>query len=291
MTKDDIQVRFYEELQGQLVWEGFADFQPNDVHKQVAISFRSPKYFDESLDHPVLVNIQLRRPSDGHVSESRPFQLTPRPEDTLGLSRKRQKTDESSGELERYLMSSPPAARDLTALNMSPPEFVRVPRFSPKIKHEMTVNIREQSQQQQAVSDSTSSWQPQGVIFSQAPSLLIKKEPGMEASGFTPATGLFSKSTGVLNSNIVDGPLSEKLDSLDLDIDPNDLINDINFNNLMVNLDSGNNITFNSSGNITDINVPTSTATYVTLNTPQVLEEVMKNPLSQYMQNHLSKKD
>lgn len=283
VTKDDVQIRFFEEHQGQLVWEGYADFQPNDVHKQVAISFRSPKYFDESLHHPVLINVQLRRPSDGHISESRPFQLTPRPDDTLGMSRKRQKTDESSGELERYLMSSPPAQRDLNALNMSPPEFVRVPRFVPKVKPEMT-HVVTAMPQQPLVSESSSSWQTQGPYM---PSLLIKKEPGsgLEASGFTPASGLFSKTTP---ANIVDGPLSEKLDSLDLDIDPNDLINDINFNNLMVNLDSGNNITFNSSGNITDVN---AAATYATLNTPQVLEEVIKNPLSQFMQNDLSKRD
>jgi hypothetical protein len=288
VTKDDVQVRFYEEHQGQLVWEGYADFQPNDVHKQVAISFRSPKYFDESLHHPVLINIQLRRPSDGHVSESRPFQLTPRSEDTIGMSRKRQKTEESTGELERYLMSSPPAQRDLNALNMSPPEFVRVPRFVPKVKADMT-HVVNAMPSQSMVSEASSSWQPQEISHSQIPSLLIKKEPGsgMEASGYTPASGLFSKyNSSANNSNIVDGPLSEKLDSLDLDIDPNDLINDINFNNLMVNLDSGNNITFNSSGNITD-----NASTYATLNTPQVLEEVMKNPLSQFMQNDLSKRD
>jgi len=41
---DDIQVRFFEEKDGICTWEGYADFQPSDVHKQVAISFRTPKY-------------------------------------------------------------------------------------------------------------------------------------------------------------------------------------------------------------------------------------------------------
>jgi len=41
---DDIQVRFFEEKDGVCTWEGYADFQPSDVHKQVAISFRTPKY-------------------------------------------------------------------------------------------------------------------------------------------------------------------------------------------------------------------------------------------------------
>jgi len=37
-------VRFYEEEEGQLVWEAFGDFQPSDVHKQYGICFRTPKY-------------------------------------------------------------------------------------------------------------------------------------------------------------------------------------------------------------------------------------------------------
>lgn len=41
---DDISIRFYEEVDGKLKWEGYADFQPSDVHKQVAIHFRTPKY-------------------------------------------------------------------------------------------------------------------------------------------------------------------------------------------------------------------------------------------------------
>lgn len=41
---DDIQIRFFEEKDGVCNWEGYADFQPSDVHKQVAINFRTPKY-------------------------------------------------------------------------------------------------------------------------------------------------------------------------------------------------------------------------------------------------------
>lgn len=35
VAKEDIQVRFFEEDDGQLTWEGFGDFQPTHVHKQV----------------------------------------------------------------------------------------------------------------------------------------------------------------------------------------------------------------------------------------------------------------
>lgn len=46
VSKDDIEVRFYEENEetGAVVWESYGDFQPSDVHKQYAISFRTPQY-------------------------------------------------------------------------------------------------------------------------------------------------------------------------------------------------------------------------------------------------------
>lgn len=43
-STEDIQVRFYEEKDGLLEWEGYGDFQASDVHKQVAISFKTPRY-------------------------------------------------------------------------------------------------------------------------------------------------------------------------------------------------------------------------------------------------------
>lgn len=43
-NSDDIQIRFFEEKDGECIWEGYGDFQPSDVHKQVAIHFRTPRY-------------------------------------------------------------------------------------------------------------------------------------------------------------------------------------------------------------------------------------------------------
>ena len=106
VAKDDIQVRFFQEVSGQgLVWEAYADFLPNDVHKQVAISLRTPKYFDESITQPVTIQIQLRRPSDGCVSLSRNFQLTPGELDPDGLVRKRHKRikEENYDLLQEYI--------------------------------------------------------------------------------------------------------------------------------------------------------------------------------------------
>ncbi|VVC36026.1 Hypothetical protein CINCED_3A013431 [Cinara cedri] len=104
VTKDDIQVRFYEEKDGKCIWESYADFQPQDVHKQVAIYFRTPKYRTTDINSTVHVWIQLKRPSDNMCSEPRPFMLTPV---DSGLPRrdKRQKLNES--EILRQLQSDP----------------------------------------------------------------------------------------------------------------------------------------------------------------------------------------
>lgn len=70
-------MRFYEEKDGQIVWEAFADFQPSQVHKQHAIWFRTPRYRTIDIQEPVKVFIQLRRPSDGATSDPLPFELLP----------------------------------------------------------------------------------------------------------------------------------------------------------------------------------------------------------------------
>ena len=77
VTKDDIEVRFYQEIEGQVVWEGYGEFQPSDVHKQYGICFRTPRYLNLETEVNTSVYIQLRRPSDGAVSDPRPFELTP----------------------------------------------------------------------------------------------------------------------------------------------------------------------------------------------------------------------
>ncbi|KAK0097946.1 hypothetical protein PV326_012625 [Microctonus aethiopoides] len=77
VAKEDIQVRFFEERDGQVVWEGLGDFQPSHVHKQVAIAFRTPAYCNQHIDQPVQLYIQLMRPSDHATSDPLPFQMVP----------------------------------------------------------------------------------------------------------------------------------------------------------------------------------------------------------------------
>ncbi|CAL7934589.1 unnamed protein product [Xylocopa violacea] len=100
VAKEDIQVRFFEEKDGQIVWEGLGDFQPTHVHKQTAIAFRTPTYRIQQVEQPVQVYIQLKRPSDGATSEPLPFQMLPLgADDPDSLRRKRQKFNNSPNTL------------------------------------------------------------------------------------------------------------------------------------------------------------------------------------------------
>ena len=149
VTKDDVQVRFFQEMNGQLVWEAYADFGPGDVHKQVAICFRTPRYFNENIVQPASVQLQLRRPSDGCLSDPRVFQMLPKEIDPDGLARKRQKIDE--GCLERFLRENSLLGGVSTGVSasgssgiagqaivspVSPkrPEVIHVPRMTASIK-------------------------------------------------------------------------------------------------------------------------------------------------------------
>ena len=73
--RDDICVRFYDE--NNPAWESFGIFQPENVHRQVAITFRTPPYHNLLIDNPVLVKIQLYRKSDNAISEPLDFEYLP----------------------------------------------------------------------------------------------------------------------------------------------------------------------------------------------------------------------
>ncbi|XP_077287048.1 embryonic polarity protein dorsal-like isoform X2 [Arctopsyche grandis] len=95
VAKEDISVRFYEEINGDLKWEGLGEFQHANVHKQVAIAFRTPRYRTLNVEQSVKVYIQLRRPSDGAISDPLPFELLPLDSGRTGLLSRRRKTDYS----------------------------------------------------------------------------------------------------------------------------------------------------------------------------------------------------
>lgn len=88
VQKEDIEVRFFQDS-----WEGKGTFSQADVHRQVAIVFRTPPYRDTNLSEPIRVKMQLRRPSDREVSEPMDFQYLPVDPDEYRLSEKRKRTD------------------------------------------------------------------------------------------------------------------------------------------------------------------------------------------------------
>ncbi|KAE8278902.1 Transcription factor p65 Nuclear factor [Larimichthys crocea] len=87
VQKEDIEVRFFQDS-----WEGKGTFSQADVHRQVAIVFRTPPYRDTNLSEPIRVKMQLRRPSDREVSEPMDFQYLPAEPDEYRLSDKRKRT-------------------------------------------------------------------------------------------------------------------------------------------------------------------------------------------------------
>ncbi|XP_034475238.1 dorsal-related immunity factor Dif isoform X3 [Drosophila innubila] len=81
VSKNDIRIRFFETNdEGDVVWEADATFQNQDVYKQMAIVFRTPRYRNPETQKGVQVELQLVRPSDGATSEPRPFEYYPNPD-------------------------------------------------------------------------------------------------------------------------------------------------------------------------------------------------------------------
>uniref|UniRef100_A0A4W3GNH7 V-rel avian reticuloendotheliosis viral oncogene homolog n=1 Tax=Callorhinchus milii TaxID=7868 RepID=A0A4W3GNH7_CALMI len=82
VQKDDIEVRFFTHN-----WEAKGSFSQADVHRQVAIVFRTPAYCQTNISEPMTVKMQLRRPSDQEVSEPMEFRYLPDERGTVHLQR------------------------------------------------------------------------------------------------------------------------------------------------------------------------------------------------------------
>ncbi|XP_044902367.1 transcription factor RelB isoform X8 [Felis catus] len=86
VQKEDISVVF-----SRASWEGRADFSQADVHRQIAIVFKTPPYEDLEIVEPVTVNVFLQRLTDGVCSEPLPFTYLPRDHDPHGIESKRRR--------------------------------------------------------------------------------------------------------------------------------------------------------------------------------------------------------
>ncbi|CAM4726741.1 unnamed protein product [Leuciscus chuanchicus] len=88
VQKDDIEVRFFTQT-----WEAKGAFSQADVHRQVAIVFKTPAYCDTTITSPVTVRMQLRRPTDQEVSEPMEFRFLPDDKDPYGCQEKKRKIE------------------------------------------------------------------------------------------------------------------------------------------------------------------------------------------------------
>ncbi|OCT81672.1 putative transcription factor p65 homolog [Xenopus laevis] len=85
-------------------WEARGIFSQADVHRQVAIVFRTPAFQHTQIRQTVKVQMQLRRPSDKEVSETMEFQYLPDEADPHHIEEKRKRTLDS---FKHYVKKNP----------------------------------------------------------------------------------------------------------------------------------------------------------------------------------------
>ncbi|XP_030073355.1 transcription factor RelB isoform X2 [Microcaecilia unicolor] len=86
VQKEDVAVVFRRDC-----WEARADFSQADVHRQIAIVFKTPPYQDLEIGEPVTVNVYLQRLTDSVCSEPCAFTYLPKDHDTYGVDQKRKR--------------------------------------------------------------------------------------------------------------------------------------------------------------------------------------------------------
>merc|ERR1712079_996110 len=70
ITREDIKVRFYDPVSS---WEAWGEFTAADVHKQYAISLKTPMYREGVVTEKRRVFVELVKPSDESTSEPQEF--------------------------------------------------------------------------------------------------------------------------------------------------------------------------------------------------------------------------
>ncbi|ETE58860.1 Transcription factor RelB, partial [Ophiophagus hannah] len=107
-------------------WEGRADFSQADVHRQIAIVFKTPPYQHLDILEPVEVEVYLRRLTDSVSSEPFMFTYLPKETDTYRVNKKRkQGMPDVLGEF-----SGPGVMERITLPDLFE-DFGRFPGFSP----------------------------------------------------------------------------------------------------------------------------------------------------------------
>ncbi|XP_029301761.1 transcription factor p65 isoform X2 [Cottoperca gobio] len=105
VQKDDIEIIF---RRGS--WKASGEFAQTDVHRQIAIVFKTPPYQDQDITEEVEVSVVLRRLSDHMESESVSFTYLPLNSDPYEVKRKRKIKSDISFREKPCLSESAPAA-------------------------------------------------------------------------------------------------------------------------------------------------------------------------------------
>uniref|UniRef100_A0A670Z1Y2 RELA proto-onco, NF-kB subunit n=1 Tax=Pseudonaja textilis TaxID=8673 RepID=A0A670Z1Y2_PSETE len=114
VQKEDIEVRFFKDS-----WEAKGSFSQADVHRQVAIVFKTPPYADQTIREPVTVQMQLHRPSDKEVSGSMEFRYLPDEGDFHRIEEKRKRT---LGTFKNFVQKTPFAGKKVEKFKETPRE-------------------------------------------------------------------------------------------------------------------------------------------------------------------------
>lgn len=108
VQKDDIEIIFNLED-----WEAKAEFAQTDVHRQIAIVFKSPPFREQNIAEEVEVNVCLRRISDRMDSEPVKFTYVPDNADPYGVNRKRKMKSDIQKFSEPCSVPQVPTGQDL----------------------------------------------------------------------------------------------------------------------------------------------------------------------------------
>ncbi|XP_068601197.1 transcription factor RelB isoform X2 [Brachionichthys hirsutus] len=118
VQKDDIEIIF---RRGS--WKASGEFAQTDVHRQIAIVFKTPTYRDQSIAEEVEVSVSLRRLSDQMESEPVGFTYLPPNPDPYAVKRKRKmKSDIGFREKPCATAENAPAAEP--SFRFPPPQTV-----------------------------------------------------------------------------------------------------------------------------------------------------------------------
>uniref|UniRef100_H3CQM9 RELB proto-onco, NF-kB subunit n=1 Tax=Tetraodon nigroviridis TaxID=99883 RepID=H3CQM9_TETNG len=107
VQKDDIEIIFRKGS-----WKANGEFAQTDVHRQIAIVFKTPPYQDQDIAEEVEVSVSLRRISDQMESEPIGFTYLPHNPDPYEVKRKRKQTAppwQSSPSTSQTKGSAPPS--------------------------------------------------------------------------------------------------------------------------------------------------------------------------------------